>query len=154
MADAKVPAGPGYQVPFAAEIKATGMMTGAVGMITSPAQADQIVRTHQADCVLLAREVLRDPYWPLRAAHELGHAVPWPAQYLRAAPPAPTRGEGGPRSRGPIPGLKDRGLEFLHSATVAPGSSRAPRRLRETLDAPTVTRCTWARASDPRRPRV
>jgi 2,4-dienoyl-CoA reductase-like NADH-dependent reductase (Old Yellow Enzyme family) len=87
VADAKVPVGPGYQVPFAAEIKATGMMTAAVGMITSPAQADQIVRTRQADCVLLARAMLRDPYWPLRAAQELGCAVPWPAQYLRAAPP-------------------------------------------------------------------
>ena len=84
--DAKIPAGPGFQVPFAAEIKAAGMMTGAVGLITSAAQADQIVRTHQADIVLLAREVLRDPYWPLHAAHELGRAVPWPAQYLRAAP--------------------------------------------------------------------
>jgi 2,4-dienoyl-CoA reductase-like NADH-dependent reductase (Old Yellow Enzyme family) len=86
VADVRVPAGPGYQVPFAAEIKAAGMMTGAVGMITSPAQADQIVRTNQADCVLLAREALRDPYWPLHAAQALGHAVPWPAQYLRAAP--------------------------------------------------------------------
>ncbi len=83
---AKVPVGPGYQVPFAAEIKAVGIATGAVGMIAAPAQADQIVRTRQADCVLLAREMLRDPYWPLHAARELGHAVPWPAQYLRAAP--------------------------------------------------------------------
>ena len=86
VASAKVPVGPGYQVPFAAEIKAVCIATGAVGMITAPAQADQIVRTRQADCVLLAREMLRDPYWPLHAARELGHAVPWPAQYLRAAP--------------------------------------------------------------------
>ena len=86
VAHAKVPVGPGYQVPFAAEIKAAGIATGAVGLITSAAQADQIVRTRQADCVLLAREVLRDPYWPLHAARELGHAVPWPAPYLRAAP--------------------------------------------------------------------
>ncbi|MGA8713513.1 MAG: oxidoreductase, partial [Roseiarcus sp.] len=60
--------------------------TAAVGMITSPAQADQIIRTGQADLVLLARELLRDPYWPLRAAQELGYPMPWPAQYLRAAP--------------------------------------------------------------------
>jgi 2,4-dienoyl-CoA reductase-like NADH-dependent reductase (Old Yellow Enzyme family) len=55
-------------------------------MITSPAQADHIIRTGQADLVLLARELLRDPYWPLRAARELGHKFSWPVQYLRAAP--------------------------------------------------------------------
>ena len=56
------------------------------GTITAPAQADEIVRSGQADLVLLARELLRDPYWPLRAARELGHAAAWPAQYLRAGP--------------------------------------------------------------------
>jgi 2,4-dienoyl-CoA reductase-like NADH-dependent reductase (Old Yellow Enzyme family) len=55
-------------------------------MITDPAQADQIVRNGEADIVLLAREMLRDPYWPLHAAQALGQTVPWPAQYLRAAP--------------------------------------------------------------------
>lgn len=86
--EARIPAGPGYQVPFAAEIRrAAGVLTGAVGFITSPAQADQIVRTNQADCVLLAREMLRDAYWPLHAARALGRDTPWPAQYLRAAPP-------------------------------------------------------------------
>jgi 2,4-dienoyl-CoA reductase-like NADH-dependent reductase (Old Yellow Enzyme family) len=70
--------------------------TGAVGMITSPAQADQVIRSGQADCVLLARELLRDPYWPLRAARELGHPARWPVQYLRAAPP-------GASPRGPQP---------------------------------------------------
>jgi 2,4-dienoyl-CoA reductase-like NADH-dependent reductase (Old Yellow Enzyme family) len=55
-------------------------------MITSPAQADHIIRTGQADLVLLARELLRDPYWPLRAARELGQKFTWPGQYLRAAP--------------------------------------------------------------------
>ncbi len=55
-------------------------------MITSPSQADQIVRNGQADLVLLARELLRDPYWPLHAAAELGTEVDWPTQYLRAAP--------------------------------------------------------------------
>ena len=73
---AKVPVGPGYQVPFAERIKREAdIATAAVGMITAPAQADQIVRAGQADLVLLARELLRDPYWPLRAARELGHAM-------------------------------------------------------------------------------
>jgi 2,4-dienoyl-CoA reductase-like NADH-dependent reductase (Old Yellow Enzyme family) len=87
VADVKIPIGPGYQVPFAERIrKDAGIATGAVGLITEPAQAEEIIRTGRADCVLLARELLRDPYWPLRAARELGHAVPWPVQYLRAAP--------------------------------------------------------------------
>ncbi len=60
--------------------------TGAVGLITAPAQADHVIRNGQADLVLLAREMLRDPYWPLRAARELGHAISWPVQYVRAAP--------------------------------------------------------------------
>ena len=87
VATAKIPLGPGYQVPFAEAIRRdAGIATGAVGMITDPAQADQVIRSGQADLVLLAREMLRDPYWPLRAARELGQAVEWPAQYLRAAP--------------------------------------------------------------------
>jgi 2,4-dienoyl-CoA reductase-like NADH-dependent reductase (Old Yellow Enzyme family) len=85
---AAIPLGPGYQTPFAAQIRhETGILTGAVGLITSPAQAETIVATGQADAVLLARESLRDPYWPLRAARELGQAITWPAQYLRAGPP-------------------------------------------------------------------
>ncbi len=84
---AAIPVGPGYQVPFAARIRReAGIATAAVGMITQPAQADQIVRNGEADMVLLARELLREPYWPLRAASELGHSVSWPAQYLRAGP--------------------------------------------------------------------
>jgi 2,4-dienoyl-CoA reductase-like NADH-dependent reductase (Old Yellow Enzyme family) len=84
---AKVPVGPGYQVPFAERIKhAAAVATGAVGLITDPAEADAVIRSEQADLVLLAREMLRDPYWPLRAARELGHETSWPAQYLRAAP--------------------------------------------------------------------
>jgi 2,4-dienoyl-CoA reductase-like NADH-dependent reductase (Old Yellow Enzyme family) len=80
-----IPAGPGYQVPFSQRIKDTvPMLTAAVGLITSPAQADQIIRNEQADFVLLAREMLRDPYWPLHAARALGHDVAWPNQYLRA----------------------------------------------------------------------
>lgn len=84
---ATIPVGPGYQVGFAERIRhEAGVATGAVGLITTPAQADAIVREGRADCVLLARELLRDPYWPLRAARELEHTISWPAQYLRAAP--------------------------------------------------------------------
>jgi 2,4-dienoyl-CoA reductase-like NADH-dependent reductase (Old Yellow Enzyme family) len=80
-----IPAGPGYQTPFAEQIrKEAGIPTAAVGMITTPEQADRIVRTGQADMVFLARELLRDPYWPLRAADELRQSGPWPKQYLRA----------------------------------------------------------------------
>jgi 2,4-dienoyl-CoA reductase-like NADH-dependent reductase (Old Yellow Enzyme family) len=83
--NAKVPMGPGYQTPFAERIRReAGVATGAVGMIVSPAQADHVVRSGQADLVLLARELLRDPYFPLRAAKALGHEGPWPKQYLRA----------------------------------------------------------------------
>jgi 2,4-dienoyl-CoA reductase-like NADH-dependent reductase (Old Yellow Enzyme family) len=94
---ARIPAGPGYQTPFAERIRReAGILTAAVGMITQAAQAEQIVATGQADAVLLARELLRDPYWPLRAARELGQTIAWPAQYLRAGPPgAPVRQEAG-----------------------------------------------------------
>ena len=89
VAAATIPVQPGYQVPFAERIRReAGVATGAVGLITSARQADEIVASGQADCVLLARELLRDPYWPLRAAAELEQTVPWPKQYLRAAPPA------------------------------------------------------------------
>ncbi len=80
-----IPAGPGYQVPFAQQIRnEAGIRTAAVGMITAPEQADRIVRSGQADMVFLARELLRDPYWPLRAADELRQNGSWPKQYLRA----------------------------------------------------------------------
>lgn len=83
--DAKIPVGPGYQTRFAAAVRAeAGIATGAVGMITSPGQAEHILATGQADAVLLARALLRDPYWPLRAARELRADVPWPPQYERA----------------------------------------------------------------------
>lgn len=85
VAHAKVEVGPGYQVPFAREIRAAAKIaTGAVGLITGAEQADAIVRDGSADCVLLARAMLRDPYWPLHAAKTLGVDVPWPSQYLRA----------------------------------------------------------------------
>jgi 2,4-dienoyl-CoA reductase-like NADH-dependent reductase (Old Yellow Enzyme family) len=84
---ARIPVGPGYQTPFADRIRReANILTGAVGMITGAAQADHIVRTGQADVAIMAREFLRDPYWPLRAARELGYPVPWPVQYVRAAP--------------------------------------------------------------------
>jgi len=86
-AQATIPVGPGYQTPFAERIrKESGVMTGALGMITSPVQAEHILATGQADAVIIAREMLRDPYWPLRAARELGQAISWPVQYLRAGP--------------------------------------------------------------------
>lgn len=84
---AKIPAGPGFQVPFAAAIRQQAQIaTGAVGFITQPAQAEQIVATGQADAILMAREFLRQPYWPLHAAKELNVDIPWPSQYLRAKP--------------------------------------------------------------------
>jgi 2,4-dienoyl-CoA reductase-like NADH-dependent reductase (Old Yellow Enzyme family) len=84
---AKIPVGPGYQVAFAERIRREAdIMTGAVGMITSPVQAEHIIRTEQADAVIMAREFLRDPYWPLRAARELDQPIAWPVQYLRAGP--------------------------------------------------------------------
>ncbi len=80
-----IPAVPGYQTPFAAEVREkTGILTGAVGMITAPEQAEHIIATGQADAVFLARQLLRDPYWPLHAARKLGVDVNWPAQYQRA----------------------------------------------------------------------
>lgn len=83
---ADIPAGPGYQTGFAERVRhESGVASGAVGLITAPAQADTIVRSGQADVVLLARELLRDPHWPLRAAHALGHDVRWPEPYARAA---------------------------------------------------------------------
>jgi 2,4-dienoyl-CoA reductase-like NADH-dependent reductase (Old Yellow Enzyme family) len=87
VASARIPVGPGYQVPFAERVRRdAGIMTGAVGMITSPEQAEQILRLAQADVVLIARELLRDPYWPLHAARALGAEAPVPVQYQRAFP--------------------------------------------------------------------
>jgi 2,4-dienoyl-CoA reductase-like NADH-dependent reductase (Old Yellow Enzyme family) len=84
---ATIPVGPGFQTGFAERVRReAGIATAAVGLITSPAQADHILRTGQADMVLLGREILRNPYWPLIAAQELGQAAAWPMQYLRAAP--------------------------------------------------------------------
>ncbi len=105
-ATAVMPVGPGYQTLFAERIRReVEIPTGAVGMITAAAQAEHILRTGQADAVLLARELLRKPYWPLEAASELGDLTSWPAQYLRAAPH-------GSREREPI-------VESLVRATAA-----------------------------------
>ena len=82
---ARIPVGPGYQVPFAETVRRdAGILTGAVGMITEPEQANSIVATGQADVVLLARQLLRDPYWSLHAARALGADVVAPQQYRRA----------------------------------------------------------------------
>jgi len=85
--NAKIPVAPNYQVGFAERIRHdTGILTGAVGLITEPDQAESILQTGQADLIVMAREMLRNAYWPMRAAKELGHAMSWPVQYLRAAP--------------------------------------------------------------------
>ncbi|MEZ0267635.1 MAG: NADH:flavin oxidoreductase/NADH oxidase [Phycisphaerae bacterium] len=81
----KIPIGPGYQVPFAETIRREALIaTGAVGMITEPQQANDIIESGQADPVLIARAFLRDPYWAANAARALEKDVPWPAQYGRA----------------------------------------------------------------------
>ncbi|HTI15448.1 MAG TPA: NADH:flavin oxidoreductase/NADH oxidase [Dictyobacter sp.] len=85
VATAKIPVKPGYQVPFAEEVRRDAQIaTGAVGLITEAQQANEIILNQQADMVFLAREFLRDPYWPLHAAQELGAEIRWPDQYLRA----------------------------------------------------------------------
>jgi 2,4-dienoyl-CoA reductase-like NADH-dependent reductase (Old Yellow Enzyme family) len=87
VSSAKIPVRPGYQVPFAQAIRQkTGILTGAVGLITSREQAETILQDGQADLILMAREFLRHPYLPLQAGREAGELVPWPAQYQRAAP--------------------------------------------------------------------
>jgi 2,4-dienoyl-CoA reductase-like NADH-dependent reductase (Old Yellow Enzyme family) len=84
---AKIPVGPGYQTPFAAEIRSkVDISTGAVGLITDPVQAEQILMTGQADVIIMARELLRNPYWPLHAAKTFNLDAPWPRQYQRAKP--------------------------------------------------------------------
>jgi 2,4-dienoyl-CoA reductase-like NADH-dependent reductase (Old Yellow Enzyme family) len=81
----EIAVGPGYQVPFAASVRAdAGVPTGAVGLITDPEQAESIVGSGAADVVLLARALLRNPRWVLDAAHRLGGGARWPDQYLRA----------------------------------------------------------------------
>ena len=82
--NAKIPAGPGYQIPFSEAVRKTGILTGGVGFITTASQAEMILREEKADLILIAREFLRNPYFPLLAARELDVDVSWPLQYLRA----------------------------------------------------------------------
>ena len=83
--DAQIPAAPGYQTPFATAIRhEAGIATGAVGLIADPFQAEQIITMGLADVVFMARELLRDPYWPLHAAQDLHADIDWPVQYVRA----------------------------------------------------------------------
>lgn len=85
VANAKIPLKPGYQVEFAEKIKKeSGILTGAVGLITTPSQANEIIQEGEADLIFLAREMLRDPHFALRAAHELKQEIKWPVQYERA----------------------------------------------------------------------
>lgn len=84
IANARIPLSPGYQVQFADAIRKTGIMTGAVGLITSALQAEEILKAGSSDLILLARQLLRDPYFALNAARELGVDVEWPRQYARA----------------------------------------------------------------------
>lgn len=83
--DAVIPFGPGYQVPFSETIRKTGILTGAVGLITSALQAETILGEDRADLIFMGRELLRNPYFPLYAAAELEADIKWPVQYLRAA---------------------------------------------------------------------
>ncbi len=84
VSDARIPFAPGYQVLFSDTVRKTGILTGAVGLITTAMQAESILREERADLVFLGRELLRNPLFPLLAAHELGDEVSWPVQYLRA----------------------------------------------------------------------
>jgi 2,4-dienoyl-CoA reductase-like NADH-dependent reductase (Old Yellow Enzyme family) len=82
--NAKIPVSPGYQVPFSEALRKTGILTGTVGFITEADQAESILQEDKADLVFLARELLRNPYFPLIAARELGADITWPVQYLRS----------------------------------------------------------------------
>ena len=80
-----IPVAPLYQVPFAQKIKSeVGVLTGAVGLITTAEQAEEILERNQADLIIMARQFLRDPYFPLHAAKQLNVQIPWPVQYERA----------------------------------------------------------------------
>jgi 2,4-dienoyl-CoA reductase-like NADH-dependent reductase (Old Yellow Enzyme family) len=83
---AKIPVGPGYQVPLSEAIRKSGILTGAVGFITTASQAEEILREGKADLILFGRELLRNPYFPLHAAKELNAEITWPVQYVRAMP--------------------------------------------------------------------
>lgn len=82
--DARIPFSPGFQVPFSEAVRKTGILTGAVGLITTAGQAESIIQEEKADLVLLGREMLRNPYFPLQAAKEMGVDIKWPVQYIRS----------------------------------------------------------------------
>ena len=82
--DAKIPFAPGYQVPFSETVRQTGILTAAVGLITNASQGEQILKENKADLVFYGRELLRNPYFALNAARDLGIEIPWPLQYLRS----------------------------------------------------------------------
>jgi 2,4-dienoyl-CoA reductase-like NADH-dependent reductase (Old Yellow Enzyme family) len=82
--NARIPAAPGYQVPFSEAVKRTGILTGAVGLITTAAQAEDILSHGRADLIIIGRELLRNPYFALQAAKETGDDIQWPVQYMRA----------------------------------------------------------------------
>jgi 2,4-dienoyl-CoA reductase-like NADH-dependent reductase (Old Yellow Enzyme family) len=84
VSNAKIQLSPGYQVPFSEAVRKTGILTGTVGLITTGKQAEAILQEEKADLVLFARELLRNPYFPLFAAREVGEDVPWPVQYQRS----------------------------------------------------------------------
>jgi 2,4-dienoyl-CoA reductase-like NADH-dependent reductase (Old Yellow Enzyme family) len=86
LAQVKIPAGPGYQVQFSEAVRKTGILSGAVGLITTTMQAETILQDGQADLIFFAREMLRNPYLPLHAAQELEEDIAWPVQYLRSKP--------------------------------------------------------------------
>jgi 2,4-dienoyl-CoA reductase-like NADH-dependent reductase (Old Yellow Enzyme family) len=82
--NARIPVGPGFQVQFSGALRETGIMTGAVGLITKAGQAEAILEEGKADLVFFGRELLRNPYFPLSAARELGDDIEWPLQYIRS----------------------------------------------------------------------
>jgi 2,4-dienoyl-CoA reductase-like NADH-dependent reductase (Old Yellow Enzyme family) len=82
--DAGIPFTPGYQVPFSEAVRKTGILTGAVGLITKAAQAESILQDEKADLILFGREMLRNPFFPLNAAKDLGEDIEWPIQYIRS----------------------------------------------------------------------
>jgi 2,4-dienoyl-CoA reductase-like NADH-dependent reductase (Old Yellow Enzyme family) len=84
IANAKIPFGPGFMVPFSEMIRKTGILTGTVGFITNAVQAESILEQGKADLIFIGRELLRNPYFALQAARELGTEADWPKQYLRA----------------------------------------------------------------------
>jgi 2,4-dienoyl-CoA reductase-like NADH-dependent reductase (Old Yellow Enzyme family) len=86
VAHAQIPTGPAFQVQFSEVIRKTGILTGTVGLITSARQAETILQEDRADLIFLAREMLRNPYFPLLAAQELGAEISWPVQYIRSKP--------------------------------------------------------------------